>query len=209
MTYRIIVVFGWLWVIGIIDISNIGAPLPDDTLSKITGDDRYHSYHDQRNKTDAHINRAWSWILSPDVRSYRADKSTSIYDMREMVPEKKSLGYPVSARSLTKIPLPEVLDLDRSSVSNTMLGVFEKAPMFWPEAGGCTDRHSSIPNFGKAWWTYVGNAMWRSRWAATLLYTSVCMHGWHYAGARTFRCARGGRSSAVDRVSTTRRRTLN
>jgi len=58
------------------------------------------------------------------------------YDMREMVPEKKSLGYPVSASSLTKISLPEVLDLDRSSVSNTMLDVFEKAPMFWPEAGG-------------------------------------------------------------------------
>lgn len=148
-------------------------------------------------------------ILNPRRRMYvLTDKSTSTYDMREMIPEKKK------NRSDIRSPLVPWRGFRRCSISiepryteRDARWSSEKAPIFWLGAGGGVHRPSlklfqtSVKLDGRN----VGDAMWRSRWAATLLYTSVRMHGWHYAGARTFRRARDGRSRAVDRVSVTRR----
>lgn len=125
----------------------------------------------------------------------RRSKSTSTYDMREMVPEKGSLGYPVPVCPPTKISSPRLLDLDpRYRARRPVSSRKRRDPS--ARSWGCTDRHSSIPNFGKADGRTSGDAMWRSRRVATLLYTSVCTRGWHYAGARTSRRARDARKAA-------------
>lgn len=72
-------------VIGIVDIiSHIitrDASLPNST-SETTGDYRYHSHHNQRNETDAHINGVRSCRRMLRCLVSRADKAASIYDMR-------------------------------------------------------------------------------------------------------------------------------
>lgn len=78
---------------------------------------------------------------------------------------------------------------------------FEVAPIPRPGAGS-TDRHWGCRDFGDAEGRTSGDAMWRWRWAATLLYTSVCTRGWHHAGAGTSPTGvrNGRRRTREDRV---------
>lgn len=80
-----------------------------------------------------------------------------------------------------------LLDPDRSSIRRGVERLREAAlPLLWLEIGS-TDRHWSLGTW----------AMWGSRWAITLLYTSVCTRGRHHAGAKTSRRERGKAAARV------------
>lgn len=104
-------------------------------------------------------------MLSPDVRSYRTSNlrhARNVFEKRIF----RISGF--RRRLLTKVSSPELLRISIDPRYQAGSPVFSRRRRSVGLDLGCTDRHSSIPNFSKAWWTYVGDAMWRSRWAVTL-----------------------------------------
>lgn len=193
-------------VIGIVDtISHIvtrDAPLPNGT-SETTGDYRYHSHHNQRNETDAHINGVRSSRRLLRCLMSRADKGR--LDLRHAavgVPGGR-IGSRRSPGRARGIPGPkinpdtnagrwgcpsDVLSETFSARSRSirrdvafLAGGTDPSARSWehrPPLGVSGLR-------GDAEGRTSGDAMWRWRWVATLLYTSVCTRGWHHAGAAT------------------------
>lgn len=116
----------------------------------------------------------------------------------------------ISGRAKIRYPWPETSPdtdsgrwgcLETSARSRSIgrdVAFFEVAPIPRPGAGS-TDRDWGCRDFGEAEGRTSGDAMWRWRWATTLLYTSVCTRDRHHAGA-----GRSGRRRArgTDRVST-------
>ena len=123
-------------------------------------------------------------------------EAISAYDMRRLRPDfqKGEIGsqrYPIAQKmSLDPRTSPDIgyrktrlsLDVTEMSLRSRSIGrdvaFFEVAPI--PRFGaGSTDRHWGCRDFGEAEGRTSGDAMWRWRWATTLLYTSLL-----HAGAR-------------------------